>query len=70
MLGAVKITEAMAKVKCNIDGKETECKVIENMGFQGGVHVRAVEYEGKERIVQRYNGEKIYRLRTVMERLG
>lgn len=59
----------MKKVKCNFDGEIKECKVIENLGFQGGVYALVVEHENVERIVQRYRGGTIYRPRTVQERL-
>ena len=39
------------KAKCDFGNGVIECKVTENMGFQGGNHVRAVEHEGRERIV-------------------
>ena len=36
---------------CYIHGERRECKITENMGYQGGRYVKAVEYEGKEYIV-------------------
>ena len=59
----------MAKILCEFeDGKQIECKVTENMGFQGGCYVKAVEYDGKERIVvKRWN---IWTPRSVIERCG
>ena len=36
----------MAKILCEFDGRQTECKVTENMGYQGGDYVTAVEFEG------------------------
>ena len=41
----------MSKILCNFDGHEISCKVIENMGYQGGNYVKSVEYNGEERIV-------------------
>ena len=57
------------KVKCEFDGVIIECKVIENMGYQGGYFVKAIEYKESERIVVKTNGN-IWKLRTVQERLG
>ena len=57
----------MAKILCEFDGKQAECKVTENMGYQGGNHVKAVEYEGKEKIVVKRG--KIWRPKTVVERM-
>lgn len=56
------------KVLCEFDGKQAQCKVIEDMGYQGGDYVKAVEYEGQERIVVRHG--KIWRPRTIQEKLG
>ena len=58
----------MTKILCEIDGKLLECKVIENMGYQGGDYVKAVEYDGRERIVVKR--DKIWRPKTVSERFG
>ena len=58
----------MAKVLCEFNGIQIECKVIENMGFQGGDYVKAVDYEGEERIVVK-RGE-IWRPKTVSEKFG
>lgn len=41
----------MAKVLCRFDDVKVMCKVIENMGYQEGDYVKAVEYEEVERIV-------------------
>jgi hypothetical protein len=40
-------------MKANIDGVIRECKVIENMGYNHdcGLHCKAVEIDGIERIV-------------------
>ena len=38
-------------MKCTIHGEKRKCKVTENMGYQGGRYVKAVECEGKEYIV-------------------
>ena len=56
----------MAKILCEIDGKQLECKVIENMGYQGGDYVKAVDFEGNERIVVKRG--KIWRPKTVSEK--
>ena len=58
----------MRKVLCEFDGKKVQCKVLENMGYQEGNYVRAVEYEGVERIVIKRG--QIWRPKTVMEKLG
>jgi hypothetical protein len=36
---------------CIIHGEKRKCEVTENMGYQNGRYVKAVEYEGKEYIV-------------------
>lgn len=59
----------MKTVKCDFNGNIVNCKVIENMGYQGGVYVMAVEYEGEEKIVQSYSG-RIYKLRSINKRLN
>ena len=58
----------MVKILCEIDGKQLECKVIENMGYQGGDYVKAVDFEGKERIVVKRG--KFWRPKTVAEKFG
>lgn len=58
----------MSKITCEFDGKKVECKVVENMGYQGGYYVKCVKYEGKERIVIRKNG--IWGPQTPEERFG
>ena len=58
----------MAKILCEFDGKQTECRITENMGYQGGDHVKVVEFEGKERIVVKRG--KIWRPKTVTEKFG
>ena len=52
-------------MKCNIDGDIVDCKVTENMGYQDGFYVKAVEYKGEEYIVCKY-GTK-WRTRTTKE---
>jgi hypothetical protein len=54
-------------MKCFINGVEVEAKVTENMGFQGGHYVKAIEYKGKEYIVQKQG--KTWWTRTVEERV-
>lgn len=56
------------KIECLLDGKEVECKVTENLGFQGDRFTKAVEYNGEERIVQKYG--EIWMPRTEAEKLG
>ena len=58
----------MAKILCEFDGKQTKCKVTENMGYQGGDYVKAVEFDGEERIVVKRG--KIWRPKTVAEKFG
>jgi hypothetical protein len=60
----------MKKVKCVFDGHVVECKVNENLGFQGGVYVVTVIFNNKERFVQKYKGQSEYRERTIQERFG
>ena len=56
------------KIKISLDGKEVEAKVTENMGYQGGRLTKAVEYEGKEHIVQKYGD--IWKPRETSEKIG
>ena len=56
------------KVKCNFDGELVECKVVENMGYQGGYVVKAVEHNNIERIVIKVGN--IYRPKTSKEKIG
>ena len=58
----------MAKILCEFDGIQVQCKVLENMGYQGGDYVKAVEHEGNERIVVKRG--QIWRPKTVSEKLG
>lgn len=58
----------MEKILCEFEGNQVQCKVLENMGYQGGDYVKAVEYEGKERIVVKRG--QIWRPKTVMEKFG
>lgn len=54
-------------MKVVINGKEVEAKVTENMGYQGGRPTKAVEYKGKEYIVQKYGS--IWKPREVTEKI-
>lgn len=38
-------------MKCVIDGRIVDCKVIKNLGFQGGMYAKVVLYDGKEIVV-------------------
>ena len=58
----------MTKILCEFYGKQVTCEVLEDMGYQGGDYVKAVEYDGQERIVVKRN--KIWRPKTVSERFG
>ena len=49
-------------MKCIIGGKEVNAKTVENLGYQGGHYVKAVEYKGKEYIVVKRNGVWIQRV--------
>ena len=57
----------MAKIICEFNGKIKCCKVVENLGFQGGEYVKVVEYEGEERFVIKKGN--IWRPKTVQEKL-
>lgn len=46
----------MSKILCEFDGHRIMCKVTENMGYQDGCYVKAVEYNGEERIVTNERG--------------
>ena len=58
----------MTKILCEFEGKQVQCKVLENLGYQGGDYVKAVEYCGHERIVVKRG--QIWRPKTVSEKLG
>ena len=58
----------MTKVLCELNGEQVKCKVTENMGYQGGDYVKAIEYEGKELIVVKRGN--IWRPKTVLEKFG
>lgn len=58
----------MSKVLCELDGERIMCKVLDNMGYQEGFYVKAVEYNGKERIVVRRGA--IWSPRRPDEKLG
>ena len=58
----------MVKILCEFDGKQIQCRVLDNMGYQGGNHVKAVNYNGQERIVVKRG--QIWKPKTVSERLG
>ena len=57
----------MTKTLCEFDGKQVRCMVLENMGYQYGDYVKAVEYEGKERIVVKRGN--VWKPKTVTEKL-
>jgi len=54
------------KILCEFNGEQAQCKIIENMGIQGGDYVKAVEYKGKERIVVKRG--HIWRPKTLKEK--
>ena len=43
-------------MKCYIQGHLVEAKIIENLGFRNGRHVKIVKYEGEEYVVVRLSG--------------
>ncbi len=43
-------------MKCEIDGKEVDCKVVENLGYQGGRVGKVVLHDGKEVVVTKFGG--------------
>lgn len=53
-------------LSCEINGKTVPAKITENLGYQGGQYVKAVEYDGKEYIVAKY-GDK-WKTRQAQER--
>lgn len=57
----------MAKILCEFEGTQLQCRVIENMGYQGGDYVKAVEYNGEERIVVKRG--QIWRPKTALEKI-
>lgn len=54
-------------MKAMIDGAERDVKTVENLGFQGGYLVKAVMFEGEERIVIKKAG--VWQTRTSEMRL-
>lgn len=53
------------------DGKLTFCKVIENLGYNhdAGAYCKMVEFEGREMLVKRPQGIKLWRPHTARERV-
>ena len=43
-------------MKCNIDNCIVDCKVVENLGYQGGMYAKVVLYNGIERVVVKTGG--------------
>ena len=43
-------------MKCKIAGNIVNCKTVEDLGWQGGVRAKAVEYKGEEVIVVKSGG--------------
>jgi len=39
------------QIICLFNEVRVVCSVIEDLGYQGGTHVKTVEYKGRERIV-------------------
>ena len=68
LLGEFKQGEFMPKILCELNGERVKCKVTENMGYQGGNYVKAIEYHGKEFIV--IKDGRIWRPKTIEEKLG
>jgi len=54
-------------MKVYLDSKLVDAKVTENMGFQDGVYVKAVECKGKEYIVTKVGGR--WRPRIIEEKI-
>ena len=54
------------QILCEFDEIQIICKVIENIGFQGGRLTKVVKYRGIERIVQKYGD--IYKPRLLREK--
>lgn len=46
-------------MKCILDQKLVDCKVVEDLGYQGGKHAKVVEYEGQEVVVVKVGGRWI-----------
>ena len=38
-------------MKCEIGGKVEDCKVVENLGYQGGRYAKVVLHKGEEVVV-------------------
>lgn len=63
------ISQEVNSLKCLIDGKLQECKVVENLGYvhDVGAYAKVVEYQGKEYVIVKRGA---WRNRTVEEWLG
>ena len=55
-------------MKCWIDYKEENCKLIDNLGYQAGYYVKVVESQGKEIKVVKRNGR--WEKWTMEDRVG
>lgn len=53
------------------DGKLAFCKVTESLGYNhdAGAYCKFVEFEGREVLVKRQTGEKLWRPHTAKERV-
>lgn len=56
-------------MKCIINNKIVDAKIIENLGYQAGNYVKEVEYNGKLYKVISKTKAEIYREWTVFDRM-
>ncbi len=43
-------------MKCLLDQKLVDCKVVEDLGYQGGKHAKVVEFNGETVVVVKSGG--------------
>ena len=56
------------KLKCLLDQKLVDCKVIEDLGYQGGKYAKVVEYKGEEIVVIKVGGRWLKHQPTILPR--
>lgn len=54
-------------IKCNFNGVVENCRVLENMGYQGGYYVKEVMFKGEPRVV--IKAGSVWRPKTLEEKL-
>jgi len=55
-------------MKCILDQKLVDCKVVEDLGYQGGEFAKVVEYKGQEVVVVKVGGRWLKHQPTILPR--